>query len=137
MERKNCGFSLIELMIVVAILAIIATIAYPSYQEHIRKSRRADGRALLTEAAQFMERRYTENLTTGYVGATLPTTLTKAPKGGGNTHYNISLQGTPTRNAYTLQAVPAGIQSDDKCGTLTLTNTGVKGSAKTVNECWR
>ena len=137
MGHKRQGFTLIEMLIVVAIIGVIAAIAYPSYQEHVRKSRRADARGVLTEAAQFMERRYTENLATGYAGAALPTTLTQSPKGGGAAYYNISLQGTPTRTAYTLRAVPSGVQTKDGCGTLTLTNAGVKGSAKTVDECWR
>ncbi len=53
------GFTLIELMIVVAVIAILAAIAYPSYQDSVRKSRRADAKAALLDLAQFMERNYT------------------------------------------------------------------------------
>lgn len=129
------GFTLIEVMIVVAIIAILAAIAYPSYQDSVRKSRRADARAVLLEAAQFMERRYTENLTAGYAGVALPTALQAAPKDGNPKYYNVTLTNL-AQNTFTLNAAPT---VSDPCGTLTLTNAGVKGQAtgKTVDECWR
>ena len=135
---KSRGFTLTEILIVVAIMGILAAIAYPSYQDSVRKSRRADARAVLLEAAQFMERRYTENLTAGYAGVALPANLTVSPSGSaaGSQYYDITVTNL-AQNTFTLNAAPTGAQSSDKCGTLTLTNTGVKGSAKTVDECWR
>ena len=73
------GFTLIELMIVVAVVAILAAIAVPSYQEQVRKSRRAQAKADLVEYAQMAERFFTVNNT--YVGFTLPTT--QSPREGG------------------------------------------------------
>ncbi len=135
------GFTLIELIIVVAIIGVLAAIAYPSYQDSVRKSRRADARAVLLEAAQFMERRYTENLTAGYAGVDQAALdgagLGSAPKEG-TAYYDIQLASTQT--TFTLSADPAGTpQASDTCGILTLTNAGVKGQAsgKTVDECWR
>jgi len=63
MQRKTAtqGFTLIELMIAVAIVGILAAIAYPSYIEHVRKTRRADAKAVVLELSQWMERFYTEN----------------------------------------------------------------------------
>lgn len=150
---KEKGFTLIELVIAVAIVAVLAAIAYPSYQDSVRKSRRADARAVLLEAAQFMERFYTENNRynpdRGGTDVALPTSLTTSPKEGATKYYNISLRpgcnpppfvsGEITANTFTLYACPISPQNSDKCGTLTLTNTGLKGQAtgQTVDNCWR
>ena len=140
--KRQQGFTLVEIMIVVAIIAILAAIAYPSYQDSVRKSRRADARAVLLEAAQFMERRYTENLTAGYGGITQADLnaqrLGASPKDGGTAFYNIQLAAVGQNN-FTLSAVPTGAQSTDACGTLSLTNTGAKtvSGSKPVTECWR
>ena len=68
--RRSAGFTLVELMIVVAIIAILGSIAYPSYIDHVRKTRRAAAAGCVMEANQFMERYYTTNMT--YLGAALP-----------------------------------------------------------------
>ncbi len=143
--NKVLGFTLIELMIAVAVVGILAAIAYPSYQESIRKSRRADAKAVLLQAAQWMERFYTENNRYNQdragTAVGLPTGLSRAPIEGANVYYIITL--TATANAFTLQAAPTstGNQSADQCKTLTLTNTGVRGVTNsptlTATECWR
>lgn len=146
--KMQKGFTLIELVVVVAIIAILAAIAYPSYQDSVRKARRADARAVLLEAAQFMERFYTENFcyskrktATGCdgTGVALPTALQAAPKDGDQKYYNVTLNSL-TATTYTLQAAPTGAQTGDSCGTLTLTNTGLKGvtaGSRPAAECWR
>lgn len=142
---KIKGFTLIELVIVVAIVGILAAIAYPAYTEQVRKSRRADAKAVLLEAAQWMERFYSQNSRYDQMrgGGAVPfasSGLTKAPKEGGPVggHYVVSLVAVGA-DSYTLQAVPqiAGGQNQDRCGTLTVANTGAKGvSSGTVAECW-
>ena len=132
------GFTLIELMIVVAVIAILAAIAYPSYQEQVRRGRRADAKATLMELSQFMERHYTENnryTTAGGAAPTLP--FTEAPKEGAAKYYDLSLSAV-AQQSYTLSAVPKGAQAGDRCGNLTLTSTGVKGAtgAAGATECW-
>jgi type IV pilus assembly protein PilE len=127
------GFSLIELMITVVIIGILAAIAYPSYQEQVRKSRRADGKVTLMQTAQQLERCYTRfaAYNNGGCGVGLP-----VPSDEG--FYTISGNVGPT--TFVLNAAPQGPQaSDAKCGTLRLTNTGVQGSQggdADANDCW-
>lgn len=146
METKTRGFTLIELMVTVAVVAILAAVAYPSYIEQVRKSRRADAKAALVAAAQLMERSYTE--TNSYSNATIGDAANNtfpdhapADRPHADRTYDISF-GTPTTqtaNSYTLTARRAGSQaSDTACGDFTLTNTGLKGmqNGGTVSKCW-
>jgi type IV pilus assembly protein PilE len=137
---RSGGFTLIELMIVVVVIGILAAIAYPSYQEHVRKARRADAQTALLELAQFMERHYTANgkyLTSANAAPTLP--FSEAPKDGTGKYYDLSFASAPTASSYTLRAVPKGAMASDSCGTLTLSNTGAKGQATgaSLATCWR
>ncbi|MDQ7914927.1 type IV pilin protein [Pseudomonas sp. 102515] len=141
-SNRQRGFTLIELMIVVAIVGILAAIAYPSYQEHIRRANRADAQASLMELAQFMERNYTRlgRYTTDTAGTAPTLPFATAPKDGGRAIYDLSLSAV-TATSYTLQAAPraGGPMAGDRCGSLTLTNTGLKGQATgaTTADCWR
>jgi type IV pilus assembly protein PilE len=133
---KMRGFTLIELMIVVAVVAILAAIAYPSFQEQIRKSRRAQAKADLVEYAALAERFHTSN--NSYVGFTLPATVSPR-EAGANVRYNLT-PNTPfaAANTYTITATPVGAQAVDRCGTLSISQSGVKTEtgAATLAECW-
>ncbi len=128
------GFSLIELMIVVAIVGIIAAIAYPSYSNHVRETRRTTAQADLVELAQWMERQYSGDFS--YLeGGNQPTLPFNQSPRTGTAFYNLSFNGTVAANTYTLQAVPTGDQTNDTCGTLRLTQTGARSSTSGTG-CW-
>jgi len=132
--KKTCGFSLVELMIVVAIAAIIASIAYPAYQEQMQKTRRADAKAALMDAASKMERfytqfgRYTATIANAGIVATSP-----------QAYYQIqtTLMAAPFQT-FDLEALGQGVQNNDRCGTLRIDEIQTKFNSAGLpqDQCW-
>src|SRR3546814_11573202 len=103
MKTQMRGFTLIELMVVVAIIAILASIAYPAYTDYIVKTRRSAGAACLLEQAQFLERYYPTNM--GYSSAALPATACRTEL---SAHHSFDLSACPDAHPYPLAASPPG-----------------------------
>jgi len=131
MRRANRGFTLIEIMIVIAIIGIVITIAAPSYTEYLKKGRRAEVVSLLSEQAQILERFYTRNNV--YTGATGLST--------GNDFYTLTPTLTDQTFVLTATRKSGTAMATDKCGDFTLTNTGVRSmnnatTGLTTKDCW-
>ncbi|RON56074.1 type IV pilin protein [Pseudomonas frederiksbergensis] len=131
MRRSNRGFTLIEIMIVIAIIGIVITIGYPSLTEYLKKGRRSEVAGLLSEQAQILERFYSRNNV--YTGAT--------GLSAGNDFYTLTP--TITDQTFLLTAVrkTGSTMATDKCGDFTITNTGVRSMVNATaglatKDCW-
>ena len=132
--QRVAGFTLIELMTVLAVLAILVVVAYPSYQDQIRKSNRALAKADLIEYAQLAERWHTTNNT--YAGFALPTN--QSPReAGAPARYNLAINTTQSTFTITATAQASTGQDKDKCGNLGIDQAGVKtNSSGALSDCW-
>ncbi|HYE34436.1 type IV pilin protein [Methylocaldum sp.] len=134
------GFTLIELMIAVAVVGILAAIALPSYQHYVKRTARSDAKSALLEDAQFLERNFTEanryDKTAGGVNVTLP--VTQSPRDS-TAKYTITVAATATTFTITATPVAGGLMAGDTCGSFTLNQLGQKGltgAALDVSTCW-
>ena len=123
--RRASGFTLLELMTVVAIVAILAAIALPSFADQLRKSRRSEAIGTLQDQQLRLERWRVDN--PSFAGYTWPSGLD-------NAYYTFTPEDrTPT--SYTLLATPQGNQAKDSCGELKLSFAS-GNTTKTPTECW-
>ncbi|KIO36188.1 type IV pilin protein [Shewanella sp. cp20] len=130
-KSRLVGFTLIELMIVVAIIGILAAIAYPSYVNYITKSARSEGVAAVMRVANLQEQYYLDNR--AYATDMTKLGLSANPFVTEHGHYSLASAGT---GSFTITATAKGAQAsrDSTCGTITMTSAGVKGPSA---ECWK
>lgn len=142
------GFTLIELMVTVAIVGILASIALPAYSSYVARARRADARGQLLQAAQFMQRFYAANdqYSVSRDGsktaaqALADAGLDHSPASGGQL-YQLATPVVPTtENTFTLTMAPVATagMANDACGSFTLNGAGQKGvtGSASVDTCW-
>ncbi|MEY4978207.1 MAG: hypothetical protein RLZZ352_477 [Pseudomonadota bacterium] len=125
------GFTLVELMVTVAIIAILASVALPSYQNYVTEMRRNAAQSCMLELVQFTERYYSTQMT--YVGATLPTLECRTNMA---THYTFAYAADPTATAYTVRATAQGGQAsrDANCTPMQITQSGARTPS---TGCWK
>lgn len=132
---KIKGFTLVELLITLAILGVLAAIAYPAYNQHVIKARRSDAQIALLDLAARMERYYAEN--NSYQNATLEKLHLDAATPQG---FYMLVIAEAAPNTFSLLAKPVGAQAtnDPLCGELTLNQLGQKSQTGTgtMQQCW-
>ncbi|MDT8991409.1 type IV pilin protein [Curvibacter sp. APW13] len=140
LRSGQAGFTLIELMITVAIIGILLSVALPSYQSHVMKTRRSVAASCLLEHSQYMERFRTTNLT--FTGADLANFTSPCLADSQASYTYAFAAGEPTGTTFAIEATPVAGSAqagDTACATLRIRQSGAKeisgtGSAAT---CWR
>ncbi len=126
------GFTLIEMLIALACVALLASLTWPSYQNLILRSQRAQARASLLQAAHWLERAASANGSYPSI-ADVPASVLQID----GQRYKMTV--TSSAQSYTLSATPLGTQAADTCGTLTVNHLGVRsvqGASQTAAQCW-
>ncbi len=128
-SRANGGFTLIELMIVVVIVAILAAIAYPSFQQYMRETKRADAHTALLRISALQEKWFSDR--SQYATSTTSLGYAAHPAVSNDRFWEISVAAAGPAG-FTLSAAPAGSHTDAACNPITLTSAGLKSPAN----CW-
>lgn len=142
-RARSRGFTLVEVMIVVAVIGILASIAYPSYQTQVAKGKRGEGRAALTQMLQDQERFFTQNntyraFTAGASGESFKTYSGDSRNGTAYLLGARACSGSTIRECVQVFAEPQFRSGDPEVGTLTINSVGpVRGcTGSNPKLCW-
>ena len=138
-SRRTSGFTLIELMITVAVVGVLSAVAYPAYQDSIRKGRRADARALLQAAGLAQEKYRLNNATFASATTDLaPPCPTSGNCNSEQTYYRLATPTGVSATGYTLtaNAVAASQTADTGCTAITYAVSGSTITYGPSNTCW-
>ena len=140
--RAARGFTLVELMIALAVVGILATVAYPSYVNQLRQSRRTDAKVALLDLAARQERFFSVNnvyastpAQLGYAGAAFPIDVLS----GSSAYYRLSTVVGTGATSFTATAAPVGAQGSDACGSYAIDHLGVQTNTSNslpAARCW-
>ncbi|MBS7663931.1 type IV pilin protein [Pseudomonas lalucatii] len=137
--RRDEGFTLIELMIVVAVLGILAAIAYPNYTEYMDRARRAEAKTALMEGAQALERYYSVHGSYLDADGNLAQVFSAQAPATGTPNYTLAAEGVATATNFMLQATRVNRMANDPCGDFRVSHAGARtlaGATRTVTACW-
>jgi len=152
MKTHNTGFTLMELMIVVAIIGILSAFAYPNYVQYVDNAYRNDAQAALISLAAHMERRFTENNSYCDSGSDAETDCgavagdsgapaffaASVPLDGGTAVYNLEINSSVSATSFEIHAIRVSGQrmANDDCGDFIYTQTGLKSQVNHAEVCW-
>lgn len=144
-KRQNSGFTIVEVLITVAIIAIIAAVALPSYQQYLIKTRRVDAANALLKIHAEQEKYYFENNTymSDAVFRTQNTARSWLPDypTTSSSYYTIAIaaNGGTLQDGFVATATPTGIQANDTdCTSISLNSNGQRtATGADVDDCWR